>query len=204
MSRLAAAAFVALLAAGASAARTDDAPAARVSGRVLTAEIASDPFADGTSGAGSMVIVDKDGHTEEYSVLGTTRLTRDGKNIKFDTSLIGNLVIQAEFDPQTKTLTLLDLKSPETVAPAKKAAPPAIVSGEVAFADALKGSLSVRTGRGHTRKFAIVETTTVLRETAGGPAQEIGFETVSVGDAVEVRSRDGRTADQIRVRAAQP
>ena len=210
----AAAALAALLTAGVCAGRAAAATETRVSGTVLTAEVANDPFADNVSGAGSLVIADKAGRTESYSVLGTTRLTRDGKPIVFDSTLVGDLVVKATFDPQTKLLTVLDLKSAAapiswTKAPAKAAKPakraaPETVSGEVAFADAIKGLLSVRSGKGRTRRFSVVETTTVLRETADKPAQEIGFENVSVGDAVEVRSRDGKTADQIRVRAATP
>ena len=172
-------------------------------GTVLTAEVASDPFSEGA--AGSLTIVDKAGETEQYSVLGTTRVTRDGKDVKFDTTLIGDLVVRATFDPKTKTLTLLDLKSSGTAKPVRKAAAkpaaPATVSGEVAFADAIKGTLSVRTGKSATRDFAVVQTTKVRRKAADKPAQEIGFENVSVGDVVEVRSRDGKTADRIVVRA---
>ena len=214
MNRFAAAALTAMLTAGAIPAKAAaDATETRVSGTVLTAEVANDPFADNVSGAGSLVIADKTGHTESYSVLGTTRLTRDGKPAVFDSTLVGDMVVKATFDPKTKLLTVLDLKSAAAPiswsepAPAPKAAKaaktaPATVTGEVAFADAIKGLLSVRSGKGRTRKFAVVETTTVLREAADGPAQEVGFETVAVGDAVEVRSRDGKTADQIRVRPA--
>jgi len=218
VNRLAAAALAALLTAGAASARAADAPAktadvseTRDSGTILTAEVATDPFSDNVSGAGSLVITDKAGRTESYSVLGTTRLTRDGKPIVFDSTLVGDLVVKAAFDPKTKLLTVLDLKSapppiswtqasPKPAKPAK--AVKGTVTGEVAFTDALKGLLSVKTGKGRTRKFAVVDATTVLRETADGAAQEIGFESVAIGDAVEVRSRDGKTADQIRVRPA--
>ena len=212
MNLLAAAAFAAILTAGALPAAAAAASETRVSGTVLTAEVANDPFADNVSGAGSLVITDKVGRTESYSVLGTTRLTRDGKPIVFDSTLVGDQVVKATFDPQTKLLTILDLKSAaapiswtEPASKAAKAAKPAAagtVSGEVAFADAIKGLLSVRMGKGRTRKFAVVDATTVLREAADGPAQEVGFETVAVGDLVDVRSRDGKTADQIRVRPA--
>lgn len=201
MSRSAAAALFAALTLAAASARA----ATRVSGTVLTAEVASDPQA----GAGSLVIVDKGGRTAQYAVLGTTRVTRDGKDVKFDNALIGDLVVRAKYDPKTKTLTVLDLKSSGVVKPAKKdaaapaqAAGPATVDGEVAFADAIKGALSVRLAPGRTRDFAVTEATKVLREKSEAPAQEIGFENVSVGDSVEVRSADGKTADSIRVRPA--
>ena len=214
MKPLLSAVIVALLAAFAPAARAAAATETRDSGTVLTAEVADDPWGGGGA-AGSLVIVDKAGDTAGYSVLGTTRVTRDGKDTKFDTSLVGNLVVRAMFDPATKTLTVLDLKSPAAVKASKKvplkaakavkpamAAKPVLVTGEVAFADAIKGELSVRAGKDRTLKFAVVETTTVLLETPGKPAQEIGFDTVAVGEAVEVRSHDGKTADQIRVHAA--
>ncbi|MFI5349895.1 MAG: hypothetical protein ACHQ2Z_10145 [Elusimicrobiota bacterium] len=212
MNRLAAAAIAALLTFGAASARADDTET-RVSGTVLTAEVANDPFADNVSGAGSLVVADKAGRTESYSVLGTTRLTRDGKPIVFDSTLVGNMVVKAVYDPRTKLLTVLELKSApppiswtdsskSTATKTAKPAAPGTFSGEVAFADAINGLLSVRSGKGRTQKFAVVDTTTVLRETADGPAQEVGFETVAVGDIVVVRSRDGKTADQIRVRPA--
>ncbi|HEX4048516.1 MAG TPA: hypothetical protein VH309_11805 [Elusimicrobiota bacterium] len=195
MSRWAVAALAALLLVG--AARAADAPSGQISGRVLTTEVATDPFAEG--GAGSLVIVDKAGQTAEYSVLGTTKVMRDGKKIHFDATLVGDLVVKAKFDPATKTLTLLDLKSSGAVKPAKKAAP-ALIKGEVAFTDALKGVLSVQTLKGVTRDFAVVDATKVLRQAGDDAPQDIAFETVAVGDSVEVRSRDGKTADEIRVR----
>jgi hypothetical protein len=215
VNRLAAAALAAILTSGAASARAADAPAktadvseTRDSGTILTAEVATDPFSDNTSGAGSLVITDKAGRTESFSVLGTTHLTRDGKPIVFDSTLVGDLVVKAAFDPKTKLLTVLDLKSaPPPIswnqAPPKPAkAVKGTITGEVAFTDAIKGVLSVKTAKGRARKFAVVDATTVLREAADGSAQEIGFESVAIGDAVEVRSRDGKTADQIRVRPA--
>jgi hypothetical protein len=220
MNRLVVAALVGLLSPAAHSAQTPppaqaaDAPApseTRDSGTILTAEVANDPFADNVSGAGSLVIVNKTGRSESFSVVGTTRLTRDGKAIVFDdkTALIGDLVVLAKFDPKTKVLTVLDLKSApppipwnQPAATAAKAPAKGTVSGEVAYADAIKGLLSVKTGKGRTKKFAVADTTTVLRESADGSAREIGFETVMVGDSVDVRSRDGKTADQIRVRPA--
>ena len=211
MSRRAGASFVALLTSFAAAAWAVPAPRTGDLGTVLTAEAASDPFADDAGGAGSLVIVYKDGHTAGYSVIGTTRLTRDGKKVAFDPAMIGDLVARAEFDPNTKTLAVLDLMSPEAAASAKKEARPAakgkpavpaVVMGEVAFTDALRGTLSVRAGNGRMREFAVAETTVVLRQTADGRPRAAGFETVSVGDSVEIRSRDGKNADQIRVRPA--
>lgn len=195
MSRGVLAALAALLLAG--AARAGDAPATgQVSGRVLTT-VAADP-SDGNSA--SLVIVDKAGLRSEYSVLDTTKVMRDGKKVHFDATLVGDLVVKAKYDPKTKTLILLDLKSSGTVKAAK--ASPSAVKGEVAFADAINGVLSVRTSNGATRDFAVGDATKVLRLAGDAAPQDVAFETVAVGDSVEVRSRDGKTADEIRVRAA--
>lgn len=196
MSRTAAAALTALLTLAASSAR-----AATLSGKVLTAEVAS----DSADGSGDLVIVDKGGRTARYEVAGTTRVTRDGKPASFDETLVGDMVVRAKYDPKTKVLTVLDLKSSGTEKKAAKPAPKAeaaYVTGEVAFTDAIKGTLSVRQGPGRTRDFAVTDATKVLRVKAEGPTQEIGFENVAVGDLVEVRSADGKTADSIRIRPA--
>lgn len=194
----AAAALAAFLAASSPARAAAAAPRTRTSGTVLNAEVAAEPSKDG---AGSLVIVDKAGRTSSYAVDDMTRVTRDGKGVKFDNALIGDLVVRAKYDPKTKVLTILDLKSSGNAKPAPKAAASGPVRGEVAFTDALKGLLSVRTLKGRTRDFAVVDATKVLREKTDAPAQDIPFESVSVGDSVEVRSKDGKTADEIRVRA---
>jgi len=196
VSRPAAAALIALLAAAVAPALG----ATRVAGKVLTAEVAP----DSENGAGDLVIVDKGGRTARYEVADTTRVTRDGKPATFDSALVGDMVVRAKYDPKTKVLTVLDLKSSGEAKPAKSPAKPeaAYVTGEVAFADAIKGTLSVRQGPGRTRDFIVTEATKVLRVKAEGQTQEIGFENVSVGDPVEVRSTDGKNADSIRVRPA--
>ncbi len=199
MNRRAALALAAALAAPAFAAAAPAAPAREPpgpSGKILRTE-ASD---DAASGGGTLTVVDKAGKTTEYSVNGATRVMRDGKKIPFDTALIGDLVVRAKYDPKTKTLSVLELKSSGTPKPAAAPAP-ASVSGEVAFADAIAGRISVRLGPGLTREFAVGEGTKVVREVSGKTPLEAGFETVAVGDSVEVRSRDGKNADSIRVRA---
>jgi hypothetical protein len=156
--------------------------------------------ADAAPGESRLTVVDTAGKTREFSVNGSTRVMRDGKKTTFDTALLGDLVVRAKFDPKTKTLSVLELKSSGMVKSA--AAAPGPVTGEAAFVDAIKGELSVKLGPGRALSFTIGETTKVLRETAGKPDAEVGFETVTVGDSVEVRSRDGKTADEIRVRPA--
>lgn len=90
------------------------------------------------------------------------------------------------------------LKSGLKAAPA--ALPAKVVKGEVALTDAIKGILSVRVGKGALREFSVGDATKILACAEGKPETEAAFETVSVGDAVEVRSADGRLADEIRVR----
>jgi len=220
------AALAALLASSSVAAAAPEtaAPGTRASGTVITAEVVADPFGSGGN-AGSLVIAEN-GFSVQYSVIGTTRLTQDGKIVQFDNTLVGDVVVRAQFDPQTKTLTVLDLKSPYAdsavvvppatlalpgtsktppgnPAPTPKADAPAriyVVGGEVALADAIKGILSVRSGKGRTRRFDVNDKTIVQREAADESTSPVGFVTVSVGDIVEVRSGDGRTADKITIR----
>jgi hypothetical protein len=194
--RAAAAALIALLAASAPALGET-----KVGGKVLTAEITP----DAGNGSGKLVIVDKGGRTSRYGIDGATHVTKDGKPAAFEETLVGDMVVRAKYDPKTKVLTLLDLKSTTESKPAKAAAAKpaaAYVTGEVAFADALKGMISVRQGPGKTRDFAVTDATKVLRVKAEGATQEIGLENVAVGDLVEVRSTDGKTADSVRVRPA--
>lgn len=194
MSRAAAAALLALLAAAPAWA------AKPVTGKVLTAEVTP----ESGEGSGDLVIVDKGGNTARYGIDNATKVTRDGKRAAFEQTLVGDSVLRAKYDPKTKVLTVLDLKSSTESKPAKAEAKPeaAYVTGEVALTDALKGTLSVRQGPGKTRDFEVTETTKVLRVKAEGQTQEIAFESVAVGELVEVRSTDGKTADSIRVRPA--
>ena len=195
MKLLAAAALIALLAASAPALG-----ATAAGGKVLNAEITP----DAGDGSGKLVIVDKGGRTSRYGIDSATHVTKDGKPAAFEETLVGDLVVRAKYDPKTKVLTVLDLKSTtESKSSKASAAKPeaAYVAGEVAFADALKGTLSVKQGPGKTRDFIVTDATKVLR-VKGDSTQEIGFENVNVGDPVEVRSTDGKTADSIRVRPA--
>lgn len=151
-----------------------------------------------TEEGGNLVIVDKDGRTEGYLLRRGTKVMRDGKKTDSDHALIGDVVIRGTYDPKTKVLTLLELKSGLKAAPA--VLPEKNVKGEVAMADAIKGTLSVRVGKGALREFAVGDATKILAAAEGKPEREVTFETVAVGDAVEVRSADGRLADEIRVR----
>ena len=152
-----------------------------------------------TKKGGRLVIVDKDGRREEYRVRRDTKVFRDGKKADFEHELIGDVVIRGRYDPKTKILKVLELKTSTVAAP--PVLPPAgPAKGEVALADAIKGTLSVRVGNGITRDFSVTAATKVLALSEGNPSHEVLFETVAVGDSVEVRSADGKTADEIRVR----
>ena len=184
--KLQAAVALALLAAPAEARKpAPRAEEVRTSGTVYKTEV--------YARSGLLVVVDKDGRTEDYGMRRTTKIFRDGKEATFDAALIGDLVLRASYDPKTKVLSVLELKPAGTAA----AGP---VKGEVALTDAIKGTLSVRLGKGAVREFAVVETTKILQLSEGQPAKEVAFETAAVGDAVEVRSADGKTADEIRLR----
>jgi hypothetical protein len=172
-------------------------PRPAASRKILKTE--TDPAS--ATGDGKVTVVDDAGKKTEFPVNAATRVMRDGKKVSFDTALIGDLVVLAKFDPKTKTLSVLELRS-GTDKPAAAAPPSGRVLGEVAFADALKGELSVKLGAGRTRTFGIGEKTKIVREAEGKPAAEADFATVKVGDSVEVLSGDGKTADEIRVRAA--
>ncbi len=168
----------------------------------LAARAAAAPLRPGTvyktEKGGGLVIVDKNGRTEEYRMRRDTKVFRDGKKADFEHELIGDVVISGTYDPKTKVLTLLELKSGVQAAPADL--PEKTVKGEVALTDAIKGTLSVRAGKGVLHEFTLGDATKVLISAEGKPEKEVAFETVAVGDAVEVRSADGRLADEIRVR----
>lgn len=178
-------------------------PAAALCLAALAAGAGAAPLPRGTvyktEEGGGLVVVDKDGRAREYRIGRATKISRDGKPSSAERALIGDVVVRGAYDPKTKILSLLELKSGVQAAPV--ALPPKTVTGEVAMADAIKGALSVRTGKGALRDFVVGEETRILSLLEGQPAREVPFETVSVGDAVEVFSSDGIKADEIRVRA---
>ena len=72
------------------------------------------------------------------------------------------------------------------------------MTGEIANTDVLKGTLSVRAGPQNVREFSVTDQTSV-RGADGKPA---AFETLKIGDPVEVDSKDGKSAAEVRVRPA--
>lgn len=197
MSRLAAAAFAVLAALSASAAPS------RTAGKVLKAQSNIAPSADGpVFREGRLTVLDKADHVEEFKATKRTKVTLDGKPAKFQKAAVpGALVLKALYDPKTKELSSLDLKSgPKPDADDPKTAE--TVRGEIANTDVLKGVLTVRTGRQAISEFTVPETAKIVREAEGKPGTAVPFEALQVGDAVEVFSAEGKTAVEIHARAA--
>lgn len=175
----------------------------RTAGKVVKAQSKIAPSSDGpVFREGRVTILDKAEHVEEFKATPRTKVTLDGKPAKFPKAAVtGAIVLKALYDPATKELASLDLKSgPRPDADDPKSAEP--VRGEVANTDVLKGALTLRVGRQAIREFAVPETAKILREAEGKPAAAIPFEALQVGDAVEVFSADGKTALEIHARAA--
>lgn len=197
MIRALAAALAVLAALSASAAPL------RTAGRILKAQAKISPSSDGpVFREGRVTILDKAEHVEEFKATPRTKVTLDGKPSKFQKAAApGVIVLKALYDPKTKELAALDLKSgpkPDADDPRTAEA----VRGEVANTDVLKGILTVRTGRQTISEFVVPETAKIRREAEGKPGEAIPFEALQVGDAVEVYSADGKTAVEIHARAA--
>ncbi|MCR4294734.1 MAG: hypothetical protein NUW21_04320 [Elusimicrobia bacterium] len=177
------AAFLALTAAAA------EAPLAKASGKVLKSQSKIAPSSGGpVFREGRLTIAGKRGD-EDYKATPRTKVTLDGKPAKFPKAAVaGALVLKALYDPATRELASLDLKSGP-------------VLGEIANTDILTGALSVRSADKSLREFVVPENAKIRRE-ADGKAEAIPFEALEVGDAVEVFSADGKTAVEIHARAA--
>lgn len=206
MSRLLAAVF----AAAALSAAAADAPKpkakaelARTAGKVLKAQARIKPSSDGPIfHEGRLTILDKADHTEEFKVTPRTKVTLDGKPAKFQKAAApGALVLKALFDPATKELSSLDLKSGPK--PDKDDSSVAeAVRGEIANTDVLKGVLSVRTAAKTVAEFVVPDSAKIRREAEGKLGEAVPLEALQVGDSVEVYSADGKTAVEIHARAA--
>jgi len=197
VSRPIAAAFAVLVALSASAAPM------RTAGKILKAQAKIAPSPDGpVFHEGRVTILDKADHVEEFKATKRTKVTLDGKPAKFSKAAVpGALVLKALYDPKTKELSSLDLKSgPKPDADDPKTAE--TVRGEIANTDVIKGILTVRTGRQAISEFVVPETAKIVREAEGKPGAAVPFEALQVGDAVEVFSADGKTAVEIHARAA--
>lgn len=192
------AAALVLLTLGASAA---PAPS-KIFGKVVKSSSKISPGADGpVFREGRLTVArEKTGEDEEFKATAKTRVTLDGKPAKFKAAVPGTVILRAAFDPKTNILAAIDLKS----APRAELPPPepvlvtGRVSGEVANTDALKGILSVRVGKGDTRDYAVTERSRI----AGSSGAPMTFDSIKIGDAVELQTPDGKSADEILVRVA--
>ena len=150
-----------------------------------------------------VAVHDDAGHLEEFVVDAKTKVTCDGKIASFLKATASGRCARAErvlYDGTTKRVSRLDLK---TVAKTKKgaddlkAAP--TVTGEIALTDVMGGKITVRLGGGANIVFMIQEATQILRESDGKPPVVIPFESLKIGERVEIHSTDWKTADEIRV-----
>ncbi len=162
-----------------------------LSGKVAKSSSRIAPGADGRAAFrdGRLTVTDKAGNAEELKANPRTKVTLDGKPAQFKAAVPGAIVLRARFDAATKILVSLDLKSgPKDEAPGRE-------TGELAGTDVLKGTLSVRVGPNATRDYAVTETTTF----EGRDGKPVAFEALKPGYAVEVNSRDGKSAAEVRV-----
>lgn len=199
MSRVLAAAACAFLAlASAAADRKPKAQPTRLTGKVVKATLKIAPGADGpVFREGRLTMTDKADRVEELKATPRTKVTLDGKPAQFKAAVPGAVILRALYDPNTKELSALDLKSgPRPEAPVDET--PGVVTGEVANTDVFKSRLSVRAGPQNVREYAVTEQTAVT----GKDGKPLAFESIKIGDPVEVDSKDGRTAASIRVTAA--
>jgi len=207
VSRLFAAALAVLVSLSASAAGAPKTKAklSRTAGKIVKFQSRIAPSSDGPKFRdGRVTIFDKADHTEEFKVTPKTEVTLDGKPAKFQKSAaIGTLVLKAIYDPNTKELASLDLKSlPKPVADVDDSRLAGTITGEVANTDVIKGVLSVRSADKSVREFIVPETAKIQREAEGKPGTDIPIEALKIGDAVKVLSADGKTALEIHVRTA--
>lgn len=201
--RTLAAALAVLLPLYASAAPKPKAELSRTAGKIIKVQAKIKPSPEGpVFHEGRVTLLDKADHVEEFKATPRTKVTLDGKPAKFQkAAVIGALVLKALYDPATKELASLDLKS----GPRRDAddpAGPGTVTGEVAATDVFKNILTIRSSGGLVHEFTVPEKARLVREAEGKPAEAIGLEKLQVGDPVEVHSADGKAADEIHARSA--
>jgi len=170
----------------------------RLAGIVVKSSSKIAPGADGpVFREGRLTMADKADRSEELKANPKTKVTLDGKPSTFKAATPGTLIVRALYDPNTKVLSVLDLKSvPRDPPPAEE--PGGVVTGEVADNDVLKGTISVRLGPQSNREYSVNEATSVV----GADGKALSFEAVRIGDAVELDSKDGKSASVVRVRLA--
>jgi hypothetical protein len=113
-----------LLTLSASAAEAPKAKAkaksSRTAGKVVQAMVKAAPSADGpVMSEGRLTLLDDADHTEEFKITPKTRVTLDGKPAKFQKAAApGARATRVVYDPDTKVVTALDVKSAPKAEPA--------------------------------------------------------------------------------------
>ncbi len=146
-----------------------------------------------------ITITDGAGHLADYSADARTKTTCDGKTAAWDKDAVPGAcdrVVKGRYEKRSKRLVSLELAS-ALKADAAAAKTRATIAGEIAVVDVLTGKLSVRLGGGGNIDFKVGDATKVTRADKDAP-----FESLKVGERVEVRSADWKTADEIRVSPA--
>lgn len=178
---------------------------------LAAAALAAAPAPSRTAGtvlkteAGRLTIIDDAGHTEQFRVTSKTRVICDGKKAAFPSAVSDTACSRAAkvlYNAQTKAVSVLELTTQKVDADDKKGR--ALVSGEIALTDVMTGKLSVRTAGGATVDFTVPDGAKIVREIAGGAAEPVAFESLKVGDPVEVLTKDSKTVQEIHVRAPAP
>jgi len=174
---------------------------ARMAGTITKADARLSPSSDGpVFKHGRVTIVDKAEKTEELKAVPRTKVTLDGKPAKFQkAAAAGMIVLKALYDPATKELASLDLKSPPSRPKAENEAE--AVRGEIAGTDIVRNVLTLRVDRQKVMDFIVADGTTIKREIPGKLPEPVALESLQVGDAVELYTADGRTALTILARA---
>ena len=198
MRNLLGAACVLLTLSSAAAEAKPKAQPTRLAGKVVKSSSKIAPGADGpVFREGRLTMTDKADRVEELKATPRTKVTLDGKPAQFKAATPGTIVLRALYDPNTKELAALDLKSvPRQEPPAAEA--PGLTTGEVANTDVFKNTLSVRSGPQEVREFTLNDQTAI----EGKDGKPLALEMIKIGDAVEVDSRDGKTAAAVHVRLA--
>lgn len=147
---------------------------------------------------GKLTITLKDGTALELKVTPKSKVTLDGKPAKYQKAAApGAVVLRALYEPATKVLTSIDLKSGPRPKREDDAAGP--VTGEIAATDIVANTVSVRTASA-TVTFSVPESAALKREGAGGVYETVGLDALRVGDTVSVESADGKTATSVSAR----
>lgn len=185
----------ALAASGAASAAAPSArkpaPLARASGRIAKAE------------AGRLTLSDETGVLGEFILDAATKITCDGRKTAAKAAAPGacDRALKVLYDAKTRRVRVLEL-STTLKSDMNDAKTRPSVSGEIAATDVLAGTLSVRLGGGSTLPFKVGDAAKILRETEGKAPEPVPFESLKVGERVDVRSADWKSADEILVRSA--